>query len=116
MSNESSSQCWRCSFRVSVRGLVVFILVIGAGLGCIVRQAESQRNVIAAIRKADGFAIYDWERLNRKLQPIGKPWAPRWLVDILGVDFFGHVVSVSLAPKTDVDAIHVECLSGLEGL
>ncbi|MGO9462764.1 MAG: hypothetical protein ACLQIB_30275 [Isosphaeraceae bacterium] len=48
--------------------------------------------------------------------PVGKPWAPHWLVDALAVDFFGHVVCVSLPPETDADAVRVERLSGLERL
>ena len=28
------------------------------------------------------------------------PWAPRWMVELVGPDLFGHVRSVSVGPKT----------------
>ncbi len=42
---------WRRFVRLSVRGLIVLVLVIGAGLGWMVRQAHIQREAVAAIRK-----------------------------------------------------------------
>ena len=44
------SHPWRRFLRFSVRGLIVVVLVIGAGLGWIVRQAHIQRDAVAAIR------------------------------------------------------------------
>jgi internalin A len=87
---------WRRFLRFSVRGLIVVVLVIGAGLGWIVHVAHVQRDAVAAIKKAGGTVQYDWESSNGKPVPGGKPWAPRWLVDLIGVDFFGHVTVVSL--------------------
>ena len=50
----------------------------------------------------------------------GKPWAPRWLVDRLGVDYFGHVTDVTVinsvgdGPKAAIAPI---CrLSGVQGI
>ena len=42
---------WRRFLRFSVRGLLVLVLVIGAGLGWIVRQAHVQRDAVAALAK-----------------------------------------------------------------
>ena len=79
-----------------MRGLIVLVLVIGAGLGWLVRQAHIQRDAVAAIRKAGGTVSYSWERDHGKAIPGGRPWAPSWLVEFIGVDFFGHVTEVNL--------------------
>ncbi len=46
---------WRRFLRFSVRGLIVVVLGIGAGLGWIVREAHIQRDVVAAIKNAGGL-------------------------------------------------------------
>ena len=55
---------WRRFLRVSVRGLIVLVLVTGAGVGWLVRSARIQREAVAAIRKAGGGVSYDsrWDR------------------------------------------------------
>lgn len=47
--------------RISVRGLIVLVLIIGAGLGWIVHGVRSQREAVAAIRRDGGAVLYDWE-------------------------------------------------------
>jgi Leucine rich repeat len=94
MPADSVSRPWRRFLRFSVRGLIVLVLVIGVGLGWIVRQAHIQRDAVAAILAAGGSVKYDWEWSNGKTIPSGKPWAPRWLINLIGVDYFGHVTAV----------------------
>ncbi len=96
MPDQALSKSRRRWLRTSVRGLIVLVLVIGAGLGWIVRSAKIQREAVAAITTAGGWVKYDWEWSNRKSISGGKPWAPRWLVDLVGVDYFGHVTAVGL--------------------
>jgi hypothetical protein len=48
------SRPWRRFLRFSVRGLIVLVLVIGVGLGWIVRRAHIQRDAVSAITKAGG--------------------------------------------------------------
>ena len=79
---------WRRFLRFSVRGMIVLVLVIGAGLGWIVRSASIQREAVAAIEKAGGGVFYDWHWNNVKLIPAGPTWAPRWAVDLIGEDYF----------------------------
>ena len=108
------SRPWRRFLRVSVRGLIVLVLVIGAGLGWLVRSAQVQGDAVAAIRRAGGSVSYDWERNNGKSVPGGKPWAPKWLVDLIGVDYFALVTSVWLKPApTDGAFIEVGHLTQL---
>ena len=86
---------WRRFLRLSVRGLIVLVLVIGVWLGWVVRSARIQREAVAAIEQAGGSVKYDWEWSNGKDVRGGKPWAPRLLVDLIGVDYFGHVTAVA---------------------
>jgi Leucine-rich repeat (LRR) protein len=87
------SRSWRRFLRFSLRELIVFVIVVGVGLGWIVRQAHVQRDAVAAIEGAGGAVRYDWEFNNGKDLPGGKPRAPRWLVNLIGVDYFGHVTA-----------------------
>jgi hypothetical protein len=77
---------WRSFLRFSLRGLIVFVIGVGAVLEWIVRQAHVQRDAVAAIEEVDGSVRYDWEFRNGRSLPGGKPWAPRWLVNLIGVD------------------------------
>jgi hypothetical protein len=61
---ERVSHPWRRFPRFSVRGLVVVVLVIGVGLGWIVRRVQMQREAVAAIRNGGGIVFYDWEWCN----------------------------------------------------
>ena len=95
---------WRRFLRLSVRGLIVVVLVIGSWLGWLVRSARIQREAVAAIQKAGGHVFYDWEWTNGNSIPARNPWAPRWLIDLIGVDYFDHVTYVSLSPNGADDA------------
>jgi hypothetical protein len=88
---------WRRYLRFSVRGLFVVVLAIGAALGWIVGQAHIQRDAVAVIEKAGGSVLYDWEWGDGNKIPGGKPSGPRWLVDQIGVDYFGHVTAVEFS-------------------
>ena len=51
---------------------------------------------MAAIRRSRGGVGYDWQYKNGQFDRNARPWAPRWLVDRVGVDYFGRVVFVRL--------------------
>src|SRR5262249_8412811 len=56
---------------------------------------------------------------NGTYRGSGQPWAPRWLVDFLGDDYFGHVTYVSVTlPPDEVDLVmtRLGCLTQLERL
>jgi internalin A len=111
------SRSWRRFLRFSLRGAIVLVLVIGAGLGWIVRSAHVQRDAVAAIRNARGSVIYDWQRKKTTLSLREKPKAPKWLVSLIGVDYFGHVIHVWLSPiETDAVIVQVGRLTPLESL
>jgi Leucine-rich repeat (LRR) protein len=102
-----------------MRGLIVVVLVIGVGLGWIVREAHIQRDAVAAIKKAGGVVRYDWEWRDGNSIPGGEPWAPRWLTDRIGVDYFGRVTRVeliSVPSATNTTLAHVGRLTRLQEL
>ena len=57
---------WQRFLRLTVRGLIVLVLLIGAGLGWLVRSARIQREAVAAIETAEGEVSYDWGRKDRR--------------------------------------------------
>ncbi len=101
MSVQPSLKPRRLWLQFNVRRLIVLVVVIGAGLGWIVRQARVQRYAVAAIERAGGVVAYDWKWSEGRSIPRGKPWAPQWLVDLIGVDYFGHVTWVLLPAEAD---------------
>lgn len=108
----------RSRLRLSVRALMVVVLVLALGLGWVVRGAHVQRDAVASIERTGGKVYYDWKRLpNGKWDVKAQPRWPRWLVDRLGVDYFGNVVIVSLGKQaTDAEMAHVGRLSRLESI
>ena len=110
---------WQRFLRFSVRGMILLVLVIGGWLGWIVRNARIQREAVAAIEKAGGTVAYNWEWNNGNRIPRGKPWAPRWLVNLIGVDYFGHVTYVTLisaSMEAETTMSHIGRLARLQHL
>jgi hypothetical protein len=110
---------WLSYLRLSLRGLIVLVLAIGGWLGWTVHLARVQRDAVAAIQKIGGTVQYDWERRDGRSVPNGKPWGPRWLVDRIGIDYFGHVTQVRLVANdqlSDAELIHISRLRRLEEL
>ncbi len=82
---------WWSYAQLSMRGLVVLVLMIGAWLGWFVHTARLQRDTVAAIKKAGGYAAYDWEWKNGDEIPNGRPLWPKWVVDRVGPVTFGNL-------------------------
>ena len=101
------SRPWRRFLRFSVRRLIVLVLVIGALMGWIVRSARIQREAVAAITEAGGSVMYNWEDRSRNR---ARHWAPQRIVDLIGIDYFGHVTYVehyTSSPANDAELAHV---------
>jgi Leucine-rich repeat (LRR) protein len=106
---------WWHRVRFSVRGLLLLVLIIGGLLGSVVRPAQRQREAVARISKSGGWVWYSWHFSGRDFSRTAKPAAPQWLVDLVGVDYFGHVVHVFMGEQaTDVELAEVGQLDGLE--
>jgi hypothetical protein len=88
---------------MSVRGLIVLVLIIGAGLGWLVRSARIQREAVVAIQSAGGRVYYSWTyKDGQSLDITGPPW-PAWLVRHLDANYLGHVTVVEMV-GSDGDA------------
>ena len=117
MAAESIPRSWRRRFRFSMRSLIVFVLAFGVCLGWLVRTARIQREAVAAIQSTGGLFHYSWE--DEDGFPKVPWWAPRWLVALIGVDYFGYVTAVTLdssSTKTDVAIAKIRDFTALEEL
>jgi hypothetical protein len=111
------SRPWQRFLRFSVRGVIVLVLVIGGWLGWVVRSARIQREAVAAIETdGRGGVAYDWDKGAGIPDARGRPPAPRWLVDFVGVDYFGRVRSVVLFDARPATIAAISRLSGLRRL
>jgi internalin A len=113
---------WRPRVLLSVRALMVIVLILGGGLGWVVRCARLQRDAVAAIEAAGGKVFYDWDVSNGLiLKPGARRPFLKWLVARIGPDYVGNVTSVSLqgelgARADDALLTHVSRLDHLEEL
>ena len=89
-----SKRSWRRFTRLSVRSMIV-VVVIGGGLGWLVRGARIQREAVAAIEWRGGRVNYEWDYRSADSVMHGSPWAPRRLVNRVGADYFGSVTIVT---------------------
>jgi internalin A len=105
MPDQSRPKSRRHWLRLSLRGLIVLVLIIGGCLGWIahfVHSAQRQRDIVAAVRNAGGSWLYDWQFEGGKVRvkpgtntiSYEIPGWPNWLVDRLGPDYFGDVTQV----------------------
>jgi len=120
MSAQPSLKFRRLPRRISVRGLMLLLLLAGGGMGWIVyvvRSAEGQRLAVAGITRAGGFVLYDWDFKNGRLLAKREPWGPSWPMDLIGVDYFGHVTWVHVPQSaTDDDLVYLRQLPRVEWL
>jgi internalin A len=101
------SHPWRKYLRFSVRGLIVVVFLIGAGLGWIVRSARIQRDAVAAIRRHGGSVVYHGELWSWGVYYLdGKIIVPKWLLNNVGVDYFDDVYSVRLGQGGSAAVLH----------
>jgi hypothetical protein len=131
MNNQAKpvSPPWRRFLRLSVRGLMVVVLLIGIGLGWMVRPIRSarvQRDAVLAIVNAGGFVQYNGETpsafdVSNWEDPDGTPnfdtWQPHWLLHLGGADLLARVTDVSLCAQKRSAAIErIADLSRLRAL
>src|SRR4051794_35194313 len=79
--------------RMSVRLSMILVLALGSGLGGIVHRARVQRDAVVGIERAGGYVRYDSLRGAQSPIPARKLWAPGWLVERVGLDFFDDVIA-----------------------
>jgi Leucine-rich repeat (LRR) protein len=104
MGINAASRAWRPYLRLSIRGLVVLVLLLGGWLGWLVRSARTQQEVVVAITSAGGSVteIRYWPG-ESSVSP-GTTWVPGWLRDFIGVDYFATVTGVHV-PDARAEAL-----------
>jgi internalin A len=99
------------------------VLVIGCWLGWIVRSARIQREAVAAIQDAGGTVHYNgekrvpWDGPDEFTIYGATPMTPPWLIDLVGIDYFCHVIAVELyRPKlaTNETLSRIACMTQLQ--
>ncbi len=94
--------------------MIVVVLVIGTWLGWLVRSTHIQRDAVAAIVNAGGEVNYSWG-----WTPVSPIPVRRWLMNLIGDDYFGQAVDVRLFPPstpTDATAAQIARLTQLKRL
>ncbi|MCH7688975.1 MAG: hypothetical protein IH899_20245 [Planctomycetes bacterium] len=92
---------WYC---YKLRTLFVAVVAIAAALGYFSDRLRTQRAAVAAIRKAGGDVIYDWQYCDPQspedfLNSLDRePPVPKWVVAYLGDDVFYSVAEVIFLP------------------
>lgn len=94
----------RIAVRLSVRALITLVLLLVG----VVYKARVQREAVAAIEAAGGEVMYPWD-IGVDSDP-----PPRWLVEQVGIEYFGPVKGVRLE-DTPTDAV-MPALGRLESL
>ena len=108
--------------RLSVRGLMLAVLIIGTLLGWNLQRARVQREAVSAIRKAGGTVRYRWQ--SEPGHGVTRSSARTWwesLMNRLGPDYFASVVWVGFYGGQDGEPddgvmAHIAKLDGLEVL
>jgi hypothetical protein len=96
---------------------MIVVLVMGGLLGWAVHRAKVQRDAVSAVKRSIYSIRYDWEFNDGRSIQGGKPWEPKWLVDIIGVDYFHDVTMVSTSGRlTDADMAWLGNLNRIDTL
>ena len=77
--------------RISVRGLLILVLVLGGAMGWIVTHVNRARHLtpVDAIQQAGGFVYYDFDEDEAWFS-----W-PQWLLDRTGPEYLANVIEVN---------------------
>jgi hypothetical protein len=75
------------------------VFIAACGLGWLAYRARVQHEAVVAIHRANGYAEYEWRAISKDGLTVYRrtPKVPRWLLDMIGVDYFGSVVVVGVA-------------------
>ena len=102
-----SALLFRWRFQFSVRSLLMFVFALAlpcAWLASEIRSAEKQRKAIQLFGRHLSYD-FKYDSLGHCISPEPAPPAPRWLVTLLGVDFFANLVFAEL--KSDDQMEHL---------
>lgn len=99
----SATTSTRRRYTLSLRALMIVVLVIGGGLGWIVKRANSRRGAVEAVRKAKGQVYFDYQKSGESYDPTARPRLPGWLIRLVGEEFFYDVTLVNAVDFSQSD-------------
>lgn len=105
MPGQPTGHPWRRRLRISLRGLMILVLIVGGVLGWIIHRARVRREAVAAIRQAGGTVYYQWQWRDGSYDQAAQPAVPGWLLDRLGPDLFYGVKRVDLIGRRGADDV-----------
>ncbi len=77
--------------------MMALVVILGCWLGYVCVRARTQADAVRAIKSVGGAVMYDDQFAVNPGTARPKWWAPRWLVDRLGKDYFYTVVAARLS-------------------
>ena len=97
--------------------MLLGITVVAAWLGLVAHRASQQRTVVRWITKSGGSVDYDFQlRGSAPFTGYAKPPGPKWLRELIGIDYFADVASVNLNGRPIADLSPLSSLKRLEEL
>ncbi|MCH7493256.1 leucine-rich repeat domain-containing protein, partial [bacterium] len=100
----------------SLRTFFVLLTVFGVSLGVVVFRAHEQRRVVESVGEMGGTVGYDCQRNANGRMIYAEPPGPKWLVELIGVDYFQEVSLVGLPVAQDSDLTSLAKLTNLRVL
>ncbi len=92
--------------RFSLRSLLLLVVLIAVPLGWKVNRARNQRAAVAGLQKLRAQITYDYENASPGSRANAAPPGPKWLIDLLGKEYFADVVQVTVGgPQVADDTI-----------
>jgi hypothetical protein len=107
-------------FQYSLRSLFILMFLVAIASSWVavkMGQAKRQKEFVRQIRKIGGLVVYDYDgksHYDLKSQEFQPP-QPKWMIDLMGDDFFNNIVSVGVYPsnnKSGLDNIKDVSLPG----
>ena len=98
---------WKLLLRVTLLAMLVLVAVLSVLMAWKTNQVRQQRKAIARVRELGGAVVYDYQYHYVSTKPIieygAMPPGPRWLRDLVGVDYFSSPHFVYLQTTTVAD-------------
>ncbi len=115
---EPTSTPQRQRFRFNIASLVLVVLMLGLWLGWFTRSARIQREAVAAITKARGQVLYDWQWRNghwasQRQEALGSAMARGCIRNRL---LSASVAYVSIPHPSESELSHIGNLGQLRAL
>jgi hypothetical protein len=99
--SQASKRGWR---RFSLRAMLIVVTFVAVSLGLWAQRARNQRAGVAWVHEQGGHITYNFGSVfeDGRPYPNTKLSGPKWLRDLLGIDYLATVTAVIL----DRDEIH----------